>query len=59
MVLQACLNGEHATGVPRTSAAGAARLRRGIGLKDVLALPDGRRAPDNAALVVEAILRYG
>ena len=30
-----------------------------IGLEDVLTLPDGRRAPDNAALVVEASLRYG
>jgi len=29
-----------------------------IGLEDVLTLPDGRRAPDNAALVVETILRY-
>jgi uncharacterized protein (DUF849 family) len=29
-----------------------------IGLEDVMTLPDGRRAPDNAALVVEAILRY-
>lgn len=29
-----------------------------IGLEDTLTLPDGRRAPDNAALVVEAILRY-
>ena len=29
-----------------------------IGLEDVLTLPDMRRAPDNAALVVEAILRY-
>jgi uncharacterized protein (DUF849 family) len=29
-----------------------------IGLEDVLTLPDGRRAPDNAALVVEAALRY-
>lgn len=29
-----------------------------IGLEDVLTLPDGRRAPDNAALVVEASLRY-
>ena len=26
-----------------------------IGLEDVLTLPDGRRAPDNAALVVEAV----
>jgi uncharacterized protein (DUF849 family) len=30
-----------------------------IGLEDVLVLPDGRRAPDNAALVVETVLRYG
>lgn len=30
-----------------------------IGLEDVTTLPDGRRAPDNAALVVEAVLRYG
>ena len=30
-----------------------------IGLEDVLTLPDGRRAPDNAALVVEVSLRYG
>jgi uncharacterized protein (DUF849 family) len=30
-----------------------------IGLEDVLTLPDGRRAPDNAALVVETLLRYG
>ena len=30
-----------------------------IGLEDVLTLPDGRPAPDNAALVVEAALRYG
>jgi uncharacterized protein (DUF849 family) len=29
-----------------------------IGLEDVLTLPDGRRAPDNAALVVETRLRY-
>jgi uncharacterized protein (DUF849 family) len=29
-----------------------------IGLEDVLTFPDGRRAPDNAALVVEAALRY-
>jgi uncharacterized protein (DUF849 family) len=29
-----------------------------IGFEDVLTLPDGRRAPDNAALVVEAALRY-
>ena len=29
-----------------------------IGLEDVLTLPDGRPAPDNAALVVEAVLRY-
>jgi hypothetical protein len=29
-----------------------------IGLEDVLTLPDGRRAPDNASLVVEAVLRY-
>ena len=29
-----------------------------IGLEDVLTLPDGRRAPDNAALVVETLLRY-
>jgi uncharacterized protein (DUF849 family) len=30
-----------------------------IGMEDVLTLPDGRRAPDNAALVVETVLRYG
>lgn len=30
-----------------------------IGLEDVTTLPDGRRAPDNAALVVETLLRYG
>jgi uncharacterized protein (DUF849 family) len=29
-----------------------------IGLEDTLTLPDGRRAPDNAALVVETVLRY-
>jgi uncharacterized protein (DUF849 family) len=29
-----------------------------IGFEDVLTLPDGRRAADNAALVVEAALRY-
>ena len=29
-----------------------------IGLEDVLTLPDMRPAPDNAALVVEAVLRY-
>ena len=29
-----------------------------IGLEDVLTLPDGRPAPDNAALVTEAALRY-
>jgi uncharacterized protein (DUF849 family) len=29
-----------------------------IGLEDVLTLPDGRRAPDNAALVVETLRRY-
>ena len=29
-----------------------------IGLEDVTTLPDGRRAADNAALVVEAVLRY-
>ena len=29
-----------------------------IGMEDVLTLPDGRRAPDNAALVVETVLRY-
>jgi uncharacterized protein (DUF849 family) len=29
-----------------------------IGLEDTLTLPDGRRAPDNAALVVETLLRY-
>ena len=29
-----------------------------IGFEDVLTFPDGRRAPDNAALVVEAALRY-
>jgi uncharacterized protein (DUF849 family) len=29
-----------------------------IGFEDVLTLPDGRRASDNAALVVEAALRY-
>lgn len=29
-----------------------------IGLEDVLTLPDGRPAPDSAALVVEAVLRY-
>ncbi|MBE2318113.1 3-keto-5-aminohexanoate cleavage protein [Solirubrobacter sp. CPCC 204708] len=29
-----------------------------VGLEDVTTLPDGRRAPDNAALVVEAVLRY-
>ncbi len=29
-----------------------------IGLEDVLTLPDMRPAPDNAALVVEAALRY-
>jgi uncharacterized protein (DUF849 family) len=29
-----------------------------IGLEDVTTLPDGRRAPDNASLVVEAVLRY-
>ena len=29
-----------------------------IGFEDVLTLPDGRRAPDNAALVVETLLRY-
>jgi uncharacterized protein (DUF849 family) len=29
-----------------------------IGFEDVLTLPDGRRAPDNASLVVEAALRY-
>jgi uncharacterized protein (DUF849 family) len=29
-----------------------------IGLEDVLTLPDGRAAPDNAALVVETMLRY-
>jgi uncharacterized protein (DUF849 family) len=29
-----------------------------IGLEDVLTLPDGRAAPDNAALVAEAVLRY-
>ena len=27
-------------------------------VEDVLTLPDGRQAPDNAALVVEAALRY-
>ena len=26
-----------------------------IGFEDVLTFPDGRRAPDNAALVVEAV----
>ena len=30
-----------------------------VGFEDVLTLPDGRRAPDNAALVVAAVLRYG
>jgi len=30
-----------------------------VGLEDVTTLPDGRPAPDNAALVVEAVLRYG
>jgi uncharacterized protein (DUF849 family) len=29
-----------------------------IGLEDVLTFPDGRRAPDNAALVAAAALRY-
>jgi uncharacterized protein (DUF849 family) len=29
-----------------------------IGFEDVLTLPDGRPAPDNAALVVETVLRY-
>lgn len=29
-----------------------------IGLEDTMTLPDGRRAPDNAALVVETVLRY-
>ena len=29
-----------------------------IGFEDVLTLPDGRHAPDNASLVVEAALRY-
>ena len=29
-----------------------------VGFEDVLTLPDGRRAVDNAALVVEAVLRY-
>jgi uncharacterized protein (DUF849 family) len=29
-----------------------------IGLEDVLTFPDGRRAPDNASLVVETLLRY-
>jgi uncharacterized protein (DUF849 family) len=29
-----------------------------IGFEDVLTLPDGRRAPGNASLVVEAALRY-
>ena len=29
-----------------------------IGLEDVLTLPDGRHAPDNASLVVETALRY-
>jgi uncharacterized protein (DUF849 family) len=29
-----------------------------IGLEDVLTLPDGRRAPDNAMLVAETIRRY-
>jgi uncharacterized protein (DUF849 family) len=38
----------------------AAKLGRElrIGFEDVMTLPDGRRAPDNAALVVEAVLRY-
>ncbi len=30
-----------------------------IGFEDVDQLPDGRPAPDNAALVTEAVLRYG
>jgi uncharacterized protein (DUF849 family) len=30
-----------------------------IGFEDTLTLPDGRAAPDNAALVTEAALRYG
>jgi uncharacterized protein (DUF849 family) len=47
---------------PATWAVLEAAVPRGreirIGLEDVLTLPDGRRAPDNAALVVEAALRY-
>jgi uncharacterized protein (DUF849 family) len=30
-----------------------------VGFEDVLTLPDGRPAPDNAALVAEAVRRYG
>ena len=47
---------------PATWAVLDAAVKRGhdirIGLEDVLTLPDMRRAPDNAALVVEAVLRY-
>ena len=47
---------------PATWAVLDAAVERGheirIGLEDVLTLPDMRRAPDNAALVVEAVLRY-
>jgi uncharacterized protein (DUF849 family) len=45
------LHGEGATAWPALRHAARRRLSTRIGLEDVLELPDGSPAPDNAALV--------
>jgi uncharacterized protein (DUF849 family)/RimJ/RimL family protein N-acetyltransferase len=53
------LHGEGATAWPLVEAALARGYHTRIGLEDVLTLPDGAPAPDNAALVSVAISRLG
>ncbi len=53
------LHGEGATAWPLVEAARARGYNTRIGLEDVLTLPDGAPAPDNAALVRAAIRRLG
>jgi uncharacterized protein (DUF849 family) len=51
---QRLLHGENATAWPLLADAIARGYATRIGLEDVLALPDGARAPDNASLVAAA-----
>lgn len=53
------LHGAGATAWPLIEAACARGYETRIGLEDVLTLPDGAIAPDNAALVSAAIIRVG